>query len=192
MKILINILFFCCISYSVVGQQCSVIEYRCFIKKDCSDSIIPYRNYSLAKKEPSRQNQVFGSCLDHQLISPDKNFVCLLPDTGVYNLVIYEDEGPFFLLTKTIFFNSSSPVFDTLQTCDLGRFSTVYNPAKRDPYLYCGKVANGHIVDCTMDGWTEGNFKDGFPISPIKYFNKQHKLIKKLCLGENGYMSRCN
>ena len=182
MKLLPTILIYCLTSFVATGQNKVPIQYKCFIKKDCSDSVILYRNYSIGKKDQSIDS----------LIKPNENFICSLPDTGTYGLIIYEEKGFFFILPKLLFVTTTKGIVDTLETCDLGQFSTTYDSTKYDPFLFCGKLANGHVIDNTMTGWREGDFKNGVPVSPLKFFSKEGNLIRIICYDENGYSIKCD
>jgi hypothetical protein len=181
MKLLCSILIYCLTFFVAAGQNRVPTQYKCFIKKDCSDSVVPYRNYAIIKK---------GQSID-SLIEPNKNFVCLLPDTGTYGIIVFEEKGFFFIMPKQLFFTSAKGIIDTLETCDLGQFSTTYDSTKYDSFLFCGKIANGHIIDNTMDGWREGDFKNGIPLS-LKFFSKEGKLTRSFCFDQNGYSKKCN
>lgn len=162
---------------SFLFSNAQQVQYKCYLKTDCSDSLIPYKYFCLIKSIDSAYY-------------PDKNFICTLPDTGIYSFspLEFNDQVDifYFLLYKKIDFNKPVVLIDTVESVDLGRFSTKFDSTKFDPWLFCGKLADGNILDKTMNGWREGVFKKGRPVSPIKFYKTNGELEKIFYFNEQG------
>lgn len=151
--------------FSGTGQ---IVNYKCYIKTDCTNSISPFKEYILSK--------------NGKFYHPDQTFICSLPDTGSYTFTL-TSEANVFISVGEIKVSSYSVAnkIDTFNTNDLTQFlvfhSTNSKANKYDNWQYCGKTANGFIVDSTNAGRSEGTFKNGRAIGAIKTYNRRGELI---------------
>lgn len=161
------VIFFCLFGavFSGAGQ---LVQYRCYVKTDCTNSIFSFKEYILSK--------------NGKFYRPDQTFICSLPDTGTYTFTLTSEANVSISIEeiKVSSYTIGNNI-DTFNTNDLIQFlvfhSTNSRVNKYDNWQYCGTIANGFIVDSTNTGRSEGTFKNGRAIGAVKTYNPKGELI---------------
>lgn len=166
----ILIIVFGTLIFSAKGQ----LIYKCYIKKDCHDVPVLFKDYMLHK--------------DNKVYLPNEKMVCVLPDTGTYHFTQPVNPQAFILSTLEIKITNSYKV-DTFQTDDVYRILLTSKSTYSD-WQYCGGLADGFIVDTTIWGRKEGYFKKGKAIGVIKTFNLEGKLVYEEEYNKHGKLVR--
>jgi hypothetical protein len=173
-------LIFC---LNVFGQK---IGFNLYIYNPCVDSIYSADCYRLILKNDS--NVYFVS---------DSMGFCILPDTGIYRLLVFnnvDDEN------KLYYFKTTGSYNDTIT---IQKVYGCYEPTSKPGfygYCCCDKICDGYQIDYYANGKIkfEGLFKNGQPLGELKYYYPSGKIkriehyyrfckkIKILTYTENG------
>ncbi len=150
--------FFICFCKVSLAQ---VLEFRCFVKTVCSDSVLLLNDYSLKGKDTVYYSQ---------------NGVSTVDKLGTY--VLYSQTLNFGVEPIVFKFSSfQSHISDTIQNIALYSIVRPKKPKRKyktGDWFYCDKLAEGYLVDYYLNGRKriEGDFKKGSPIGILKYYNQ--------------------
>lgn len=114
---------------------------------------------------------------DKIFYGPNENGISALPDSGTYFLTPTSQSDIFFSVGPvSIKIDKPQLNIDTLQATDLSQVIIMHsknlNANKYENWEFCGQPANGKLVDYTLTGRTEGEFRKGRAIGKIKSYNK--------------------
>jgi hypothetical protein len=148
-------------------MKAQILQFKCMVKSDCSDTLILLKNYILKK--------------DTAFYKPGENAICTIPEPGTYYLTPTSESSISFSIEPVpIKIDKLQLTVDTLEGIDLYEIiileSKEPNANKYQYWKICGQPANGIFIDNTITGRTEGKFKNGRAIETIKSYNKSGEL----------------